>query len=198
VVRDLPPYTGIYILSAAHVIANDTFDPLGLPVYQPDRDTAKGEVLGVVVRWGALEFSTRTNPNLFDAAVARVDSSAVRAELETIGQPTGVNEAPRRDDRVKKMGASSGLTHGTIADTDFPCAFLYRDPNGRNWRAGFQRQILCRSIDAREPFSEGGDSGAAVLDESNRVVGLVVGTVRQGTVVCPIEPILQALRVTLP
>lgn len=188
IVRDLPPYTGMYVLSAAHVIANHTFDPLGLPVLQ------SGEVIAVVTRWGELVFTTDGYPNLFDAAIARAEPSAVTAEAFEIGRMRGTNQVVARDDKVIMIGATSGRVDGVVLNPNFHCEFTYTDPDGNDHRAGFQQQILCGPPLA---FAKGGDSGSVVVDASNRVVGLVVGIVPDGTVVSPIGPMLSSLKVRL-
>lgn len=165
-VRDLPPLPGTYILSGAHVIANSTFDPEGLPVLQPGGLMGVDQLIGSVTRWGTLEFTPNTFPNLFEAAIARVDPRDVRPDIIQIGRPTGVSPDVVETTTVKKCGAATAVTHGTVADANFHCVFHFIDPNGNAQRAGFQQQILCTS-GSSTPFSDGGDSGAAVLDHDN-------------------------------
>jgi hypothetical protein len=198
VVRDPTPGGATYVLSAAHVIGNHTFDPLDLPVLQPGTVVGAAQVIGKVARWGALRFTADTFPNLFDAAIARVDPIVVVPDIFSLGRPLGVRDAVPNGTPVRKCGATTDVTRGVVVRSDYFCAFFYTDPQGARHRAGFQQQILCRAPGGTTgSFSERGDSGAAVLDAENRVIGLVVGATDDGTVVCPISPVLQSLKVAL-
>ena len=199
VVRDTSTAGSYYILSAAHVIANSTFDPLGLPVFQPGGSAEPGSVIGILTRWGALQFTPDTFPNLFDAAVARVQKEHVRPEIHGIGRPRGVTTTYAKGTKVRKCGTTTGVTYGVVEDPNYHCYFYYTDPSGNTHRAGFQQQILCVATpqNGHRPFSEGGDSGSVVLDDEDRVVGLIVGAGAGGTIVSPIAPILHALKVFL-
>jgi hypothetical protein len=93
---------------------------------------------------------------------------------------------------VKKTGAGTGTTHGVIVDTAY-CGSVCID--GRTQPA--PRQLLVRSSDGTSPFSDAGDSGALVIDEDGRALGLVWGSTTAGDgVACPIGPVLQALNLT--
>jgi hypothetical protein len=198
VVRDPLPGGAFYVLSAAHVIGNHTFDPLGLPVLQPGTMTTPDQLIGQVSRWGALEFTQDTYPNLFDAAIARVAQAAVVPDILDIGRPRGINHSVPEGMPVRKSGAASRVTHGVVLDVNFHCDFTYEDSSHGLHRAGFQQQLLCgRAPGTDVPFSRTGDSGAVVVDDSNMIVGLIVGSVNGGTVVSPIAPVLQALKVAI-
>jgi hypothetical protein len=47
------------------------------------------------------------------------------------------------------------------------------------------------------PMSQGGDSGSAVLDEQNRLVGLLFAGSENSTIINRIEHVFSALRLTL-
>lgn len=197
VVQDRDGAGVFYLLTAAHVIASTPAgDPLGLPVLQPGTLPGAGQAIGAVAGWGAIEFDTGTLVNVFDAAIARVAASAVRPEIIGLGRPQGINMLPAREELVRKMGAASGSTEGRIVDTDYSCRLRYRGANGKDRIAGFQQQLLCVAGNGRD-FSVGGDSGAVVLDARNAVVGIVIGATDDGSVVSPIGPILQELRVAI-
>lgn len=101
---------------------------------------------------------------------------------------SGVAKA-RLGSRVKKLGSASGLTRGIIADVHYPDeAYIGRTvfdaPN----------QILIKPLDSESGFSSAGDSGAVVLDDENRVVGLLWGSNSNGEgVACHIGPVVQEL-----
>lgn len=190
-VRDPVENGALYLLSAAHVIADNGLGPMGLPVLQPGDKVGGDQTVGQLVRWGAFQFTQDTFPNLFDAAVAIVNPSLVAPEIYKIGRPIGFRTVIPQNLQVQKCGAATEWTASEVLDSDFYCFFHYRQRNGTFARAGFRKQVLCRK------FSDKGDSGAAVLDMQKRAVGLIIGGADGGTVFSPILPILQRLGVTI-
>ena len=92
-----------------------------------------------------------------------------------------------------KHGSSTGTTEGTIVDAAYPDRPFME---GRSWAA--PRQLLIQSRDPELNFSAPGDSGAALLDEQGRILGLMWGSNTGGQgVACPIEPVLDCLGVVL-
>ncbi|GGU12217.1 hypothetical protein [Streptomyces lateritius] len=122
---------------------------------------------------------TRNQPDWLRDALAR-------------GWPTAVAR-PEPGDGVCKHGPATGLTEGTLLDVAYPDRPLI---DGREWTA--PGQLLVGSRDPVLAFSAPGDSGAALLDEQLRIVGLLWGATANGDgVACPVEPLLQHLDVTL-
>jgi hypothetical protein len=101
--------------------------------------------------------------------------------------------APARiGQRVTKCGAATGTTRGVIVSVDASDGVVI---DGRTMPT--PRQLLVRSIDPT-PFSDEGDSGALLLDDEGRAVGLLWGVNTRGEgVACPIEPVLYAMNITL-
>src|SRR5262249_19613383 len=100
---------------------------------------------------------------------------------------------PSIDQHVLKVGASTGTTEGVVVDA------TYRDEpfiDGRSWEA--PGQLLINSRDPALNFSGPGDSGAAVLNNAGRLVGLLWGSNSAGQgLACPIAPVLDCLGVRL-
>ena len=189
-----PDGSQLYILSAAHVIANNTFGIQGLVVVQPGVKGEPSRVIGRLQRWGELHYDNtkKTFNNLFDAAIATLIPDAALQEIHDLGRPKGYSLDVKKGDLVKKCGAATLKTEGRVVDADFSCVFDYRNPDDNQfYSAGFYRQVLCERI------SERGDSGAAVLDGQSRVVGLIVGGAEKRTVFSRIGPILSRLNVTI-
>lgn len=133
-----------------------------------------------------------------DAAIARivVPLSRFTCEVRNIGLVASGGASVTPGDSVRKFGAASGLTHGRIIASG---CFVFTE-------AGWLRdQILVRP-DARS-FSEGGDSGALVVDAQNHPIGIVrggTGAAYDGqrkridghfSVLSPMAPILDTFRV---
>ena len=124
--------------------------------------------------------------NRVDAALARpLSPDLVRSDILEIGVPTGAAEATLGA-RVKKRGRTTGLTTGYIQTIDMTVQIDYNGPI-----ATFHGQLMAT------PMSQPGDSGSAVLDQQNRVVGLLFAGSDRSTMINPIHEVLQALNVTI-
>jgi len=124
--------------------------------------------------------------NKVDAALARpLSPDLVRPEILDIGLPAGVGEATLGT-RVKKSGRTTGFTTGAIQTIDMTVQIDYDGPV-----ATFHGQLLAT------PMSQRGDSGSVVLDQQNRVVGLLFAGSDRATMINPIDQVLKALRVTV-
>jgi hypothetical protein len=139
----------------------------------------------------------REDPSCFvDCALIALDDDRdhpawLRSALSAM-QPGGC-ASPVPGMRVSKCGAATGPTSGLIVDVayaDHPCI------DGQWWSA--PGQLLIDSAEMKLNFSAPGDSGAAVLDERRRIVGLLWGSNANGQgIACPIDPVLECLGVTL-
>ena len=126
-----------------------------------------------------------------DGDEVHVDCAVASYEGRCNDLPRG-HASARAGQPVTKHGAATGITRGVIVSVDFANDVLV---GGRTYRAS--RQILVRSSDGT-PFSAEGDSGALLLDENERAVGLLWGANTSGEgVACPIAPVLYAMNITL-
>ena len=66
----------------------------------------------------------------------------------------------------KKRAAPTDYAVGVITDVDYRLALNYKKPGGGKGRVGLQDQVLCTR------YTAGGDSGAAVLNMNEKIVGL--------------------------
>jgi hypothetical protein len=126
--------------------------------------------------------------NLVDAAIARpVSPDMVTAEILEIGAPMG-SAVGELGMEVQKSGRTTGLTAGKITVTDLTVQVLY----GNNI-AVFTDQL---QADAQ---CGGGDSGSAVLDLENRVVGLLFAGPEDGSslIMSRFEHVADLLDVTI-
>ena len=140
---------------------------------------------------GATGSNTRLQPvmaqvsNLVDAAVAKpVEDSAIKDEILKIGKVSGTVEATVGM-AVKKSGRTTGFTQGTITVVDTTIDVGY----GGGRVATFEHQLL--SSDMSEP----GDSGSLLVDNENRVVGLLFAGSDEVTVFNPADAVMNALNV---
>jgi Trypsin len=160
----------LYILSNSHVLADEGTGTVGDRVIQPgkyDGGAAPGDVIAELSQWIPFQFTSTGYPNTVDAAIAKVKNKAsVTSAIRLIGVPTGASNRVRRGMRVQKTGRTTDYTQGIIQDINYRMALDYKKPGGGSGRVGLQDLVLCTR------FTDGGDSGSAVLDMNKRIVGL--------------------------
>jgi hypothetical protein len=122
--------------------------------------------------------------NRVDAAIAEpLDASWVSDEILEIGKLLGIGEATLGLG-VKKSGRTSGLTRGTIDVMNVAVQVQY----GETKVAYFVDQLQAGAM------SEGGDSGSAVVDNENRLIGLLFAGSDATTIINPIGEVFSALK----
>lgn len=129
----------------------------------------------------------RAQENLVDAAIAKpLNPSDVTDEILEIGTIQGSAEAGLGT-ALKKSGRTTGFTTGEILQIDVTANVQY----GAGRVARFTDQLLAG------PMSQGGDSGSAVLDNDNRLVGLLFAGSDTTTIINRIGNVFSALGVSL-
>lgn len=140
-----------------------------------------------VVRAGTATGSARAADNLVDAAIARpLNASDVTNDILDVGTIQG-QAAGTLGLAVKKSGRTTELTNGEIIQIDVVASVSY----GAGLTARFVDQLMAGAM------SQGGDSGSAVLDANNRIVGLLFAGSTSTTIINRIENVFSALGVTL-
>lgn len=131
--------------------------------------------------------TTQLRENLVDAAIARpLNDDLVKADILEIGTIQG-SARGELGAAIKKSGRTTGLTQGQILQVDVTVDVQY----GPGQIARFADQLLAG------PMSQGGDSGSAVLDSGNRLVGLLFAGSPNSTVINRIEHVFAALGLSL-
>lgn len=134
--------------------------------------------------------------NLVDAAFVRTASSTtISRTICGLGTHTTTPMEPAIGMTVQKSGRTTRVTQGEIVNTNATVTYTLSCGTAR-----FLNQILVRPIGGCPPFSNQGDSGAPVVDESLNPVGMVVadnGCVSPRTTVNPIQAILDAFGASL-
>jgi len=125
--------------------------------------------------------------NLVDAAIARpLKESYVTSEILEVGVPMGVIKG-NLGMPVKKSGRTTALTTGEITQVDVAVNVQY----GEGKVAMFVGQYMTG------PMCSGGDSGSVVLDNANRIVGLLFAGSDKTMVFSPIEYVFDLLDLNL-
>ena len=125
--------------------------------------------------------------NLVDAAIARpLDPADINDEIFNIGPIQGTVSG-ELGMAIKKSGRTTELTSGTIEQVDVTVNVQY----GAGRIARFTDQLMAGGM------SQGGDSGSAVLDEENRLVGLLFAGSDNSTIINRIEHVFTTLDIGL-
>lgn len=179
-------------LSNRHVFYEPSDTPANEPVGQPSGDDSSSESCNDII--GTI-LDTQYDEDV-DIALIRLNAGTrYLAEIRGVGIVPGSGAHPALNDQVKKRGRSSELTGGFVANPNADGVILR--PDGTVKRA-YKRALLIRpNPDPANPgptdFAIEGDSGSALLNAANRVVGIVfaggsgVGSARA----MPIETIVK-------
>ncbi len=125
--------------------------------------------------------------NLVDAAIARpINPDDVKNEILEIGTIQGAIEG-ELGMAIKKSGRTTGFTTGEIQQVDVAVNVQY----GEGQIAQFTDQLMAGAM------SQGGDSGSAVLDDSNNLVGLLFAGSDTSTIMNRIQNVFSKLGVSL-
>lgn len=178
------------ILSNNHILANSTDGRDGRarpgdPILQPGPEDG-GTRRDVLARLSRFVPLFKDKPNDLDCAVAEpLKDDLVAPEIIGLGPVTGL-AAPTINKIVLKSGRGSGVTRGKVlavnatVKVEYPVGFLK-----------LRHQLVCSRM------SVNGDSGALLVDENNRAIGVVFSGSPRLTVSSPIRPVLDALGVDL-
>lgn len=179
------------LLGSGHVLGNEPNVSQGDGIRQPATDDGGGVSHGIARHLRHVDLVEGDNyPNVADAAVATLDVD-VDPRIRIIGDPPGSAARTWRhgeEDTVKKVGRTTSRTYGQILDVD--AQVWVRQPNGK--RYGFGDQVVCSR------FTDDGDSGAAVLSRTGRLVGLHMAGSTGSSVFNKISNVFEALKVSLP
>ncbi len=185
----------MFILSNNHALANSNALPAGTPIFhpglldQPDLTTDQ-----IAVLTGFFPIKTDAN-NVVDCAIAELldavpFSSEILPDVGRLSSATPI--AATEGMTVVKAGRTTSSTVGTVVEINGTVPVLY--PFGS---ATFESQIFVK--DGDEAFSDGGDSGALVVDQASKAgTGLLFAKTSDGFTACnPLSAVLTALGVTL-
>lgn len=168
------------LLTAGHVVLT----PSAAPGQLID-DANTGEFVGRLFSWTMIDGDPTA-----DAALIWIDPAKVDPRLNGLQVPRGINRAPAIGDQVMILPRPGEQLPriARIESLDDDVDVLLEGPAWPEAKTvTYSGQIRTDAL-----ISEGGDSGSIVLDAAGRVVGMVVaGSAEAGTVITPIEAILQ-------
>jgi hypothetical protein len=165
-----------YVLSNAHVIADENAGSPGDSILQPgpiDGGVHPADEIAVLSESVPIQYGTFRVENRVDAAIAITDATMVTTQTRTNGYGTYKSETvdPEYLMLVQKYGRSSALSHGYIDVVSVSVDVGYKGGVAR-----FVDQIIIKSVDTSD-FSRPGDSGALIIaedgDDDRKPVGLL-------------------------
>jgi hypothetical protein len=132
----------------------------------------------------SVKLEKQSEPNFVDCALALPDEdSLVTDDITTIGNINGIEPIPYLSMPVKKFGRTTSFTEDVIQHLHVSVNVGY----GPGKVALFEDQILTG------PMSAGGDSGSIVVNDENKVVGLLFAGSELVTIINPIQYVIDAL-----
>ena len=195
-----------YILSNNHVLDKTDQGSVGDPIIQPGLGDVNCQPQNTVtVAHMSQAPSLHSNASNVDAAIAAivpgaVDTSGTILDLAAPNQPAApsatladVNAAFSSNERVAKVGRTSGLTCSTITSVGTDLTVNYETSCGSttSFRVAYTNQIV---IDGSS-FGGPGDSGSLVVTaDTARPLGLLFAGNGTSIAVNPIRDVLSALK----
>lgn len=193
---------GPLLLSNNHVLANENRAVAGDAILQPAISDGGRNPEDAIATLGAFVRMKRNSTNLVDAAVAALNEGVPfdpRA-LEGLGQLVGLGDVLLDEGAgVAKVGRTTGTTRGRVTAFELDNVVVGYDLGDLR----FDNQIEIEGA-GDLPFGQRGDSGALIVTDDLRAVGLlfavgdVGGTNGKGlTYANPLRTVLDALEVDL-
>jgi TIR domain-containing protein len=183
-----------YLLSAEHVFRGK----IGEPIIQPsllDGGGPDDKVAMLIRSVGPTVSGEDTILNEGNGAIARpLPGVELALEIPGIGKIQGVAENVLPGDVVRVVGSFTGITESMITAVDVDhlrMGGFYEEGSTDPKEAIFKDMIVLDDIASAD------DSGSPVLTKDNKLIGIVYGGSKGDTVVMPIKPILERLRVKL-
>ncbi|MEE4265970.1 MAG: hypothetical protein V2I56_25000 [Desulfobacteraceae bacterium] len=177
-----------------HIANLEHFIPINITGFPSDCPIATGtanflnsiaRLFGSSVQLQAIDH--QATENLVDAAIARpLNPDDVKNEIIEIGTIQGVVEG-QLGMAIKKSGRTTGFTTGEIQQVDVTANVQY----GQGQIAQFTDQLMAGAM------SQGGDSGSAILDDNNNLVGLLFAGSDTSTIMNRIQNVFSELGVSL-
>jgi len=182
-------------LATDHIANLEAFVPITFLLPEPPSECPFARAVIAALNAGCVLIGSKTRykivslqqqGNLVDAAIARpLNAADVKDEILGIGAIQGTAQGTLGMP-LKKSGRTTGVTTGEVLQVDVTVDVQY----GAGQVARFTDQLLAGAM------SQGGDSGSAVLNGENRLVGLLFAGSDVTTIINRIEHVFPALGVT--
>ena len=166
----------ICILSNNHVLANENDAQTGDPILQPgplDGGQDPGDLVARLESFVPLKTGAA---NTVDCAIAAVESGVDLdlATLTGLGTLSGSLQDISDSSTLAKVGRTTGATRGSITAFEVDGVVVSYGIGSLT----FDQQIEIDNVSG--PFSNGGDSGSLIVDDSGKAVALLFAGSDQG------------------
>jgi hypothetical protein len=179
------------ILFSAHVALGKHMNaPLGTSINNPGEDNNHqvGKLSDFDISTMDAAIASINDPHGYECGMMHPNMGPIK------GIATDTEVHNMLHSRVKKVGAATNFTTGTIEFVDQPARLSYDD--GRIV-LDLEGQIVIKS-DTASVFSAGGDSGACIMNDSGKIIGLLIGAAEgMGSFATPIERILKRFQINI-
>ncbi|MCB0281082.1 MAG: trypsin-like peptidase domain-containing protein [Calditrichae bacterium] len=133
-------------------------------------------------------YEVQAAENLVDAALCEPSNqNDISNDVVQVGAPNGIAEASLGMS-LQKFGRTTEYTTGTVLQIDVTSQVSY----GTGKTATFVDQIMAGAMSA------GGDSGSAIFNTNNQLVGLLFAGSSSTTIINRIQNVFELLNVSLP
>ncbi|WP_257152064.1 S1 family peptidase [Bacillus wiedmannii] len=169
-----------YALSNFHVMCVDSSFARGDKMAQPGRPDGGRCPNDIIGKLDSACLSNKFNcgNKQVDAAISTIENKAVSPEILSIGKVKG-KASPIIGTVVRKQGRTTELTYGTVTGLGRTVSIDYGPGIGV---VTLKNQITIEPDTTKNPrFSDSGDSGSVIVDEQNRVIGLLFGGTIDGS-----------------
>ena len=183
-----------FVLSNSHILSGENTLKVGTKIIQPaalDGGDIVKDKIGLLSKSIPIKFESKISSpvNYMDAAIAKLDDKSLASNLIALsGEVKGILKPSLRL-RVKKTGATTGLTKGRIQTVN---ATIEVDTDGDGKKIALYKNQIISDIK-----NDGGDSGALVLDLFNNAVGLLFGGTDKSCIFTDIKTVLKAFSVEI-
>jgi len=182
------------ILSNNHVLAASNSANKGDDILQPgvaDSGNRDRDKLGELYDFKPIDFSG--GDNKVDAALARptvsVDPVIGTGRIPEIGRVKGFACNAGRGTAVQKFGRTTGHTKGRIDAVNATFTINFREAGN----PVFTGLYVVKPSMPHPTFSQGGDSGSLIVDNSNRAIALLFAGSTAHTLAIPICTVMEIL-----
>jgi len=164
----------------AHVVGEATEDNTGKKIYQPGLGEGNGQYeIGKVVKDMKV-----TDGSKIDFSLFKTYKDNYNFTVPGIGKCSGVNVSVKVKDKLKKFGRTTKYTEGEVIDTSVDIKVNYG-----------KKVLLIRDCVLISIMGAPGDSGSAIFDEKNRIVGHLFAGSDKVTIMCKISNIMKNFKV---
>jgi len=191
-----------YILSNNHVLADQNKARPGQLIVQPglaDTECLQGPSNAVATFSRKVKLKFDGSKNLVDAAIAAVNPGDVSPEILFIGEISSSVATATIGMTVQKMGRTTCLTTGGVAQVDVHLKVNYSDTK-KPKLAKFVDQITIDGSVSTPEFGAAGDSGSLIVTggECPEAVALLFAGSANGLIIAnPISTVLSKLDVSM-